>query len=70
MFLELIPFVIGLTLGLLGGGGAVLCVPVLIYIFGLGVKSSIAISLIVVGFSSLIGALYKILKKEYQVLLY
>lgn len=64
MFLELIPFVIGLTLGLLGGGGAVLCVPVLIYIFGLGVKSSIAISLIVVGFSSLIGALYKILKKE------
>jgi uncharacterized membrane protein YfcA len=64
MLLELIPFVIGLTLGLLGGGGAVLCVPVLIYIFGLGVKSSIAISLIVIGFSSLIGALYKIFKKE------
>ena len=42
-------FVIGLSLGLLGGGGSILTVPVFVYILGFGAKESIAMSLAVVG---------------------
>jgi len=48
--------VIGLTLGLLGGGGSILTVPVLVYALGYGAKPAIAMSLPVVGVTSLIGA--------------
>src|SRR5687768_9453837 len=47
---------IGLSLGLLGGGGAILTVPVLVYVFGYAAKPAIAMSLVVVGITSLIGA--------------
>lgn len=49
-------FVIGLSLGLLGGGGSILTVPIFVYILGFGAKESIAMSLAVVGTTSLIGA--------------
>ncbi len=49
--------VIGISLGLLGGGGSVLTVPIFHYILGYGVKSSIAMSLAVVGVTSAAGAL-------------
>lgn len=49
-------FVIGLSLGLLGGGGSILTVPVFVYILGFGAKESIAMSLAVVGTTSLVGA--------------
>jgi len=49
-------FVIGLFLGLLGGGGSILTVPVFVYILGFGAKESIAMSLAVVGTTSLVGA--------------
>ncbi len=49
--------VIGVTLGLLGGGGAILTIPVLVYIVGFGAKQSIALSLIVVGVASLFGVM-------------
>jgi len=49
-------FVIGLSLGLLGGGGSILTVPVFVYILGFGAKESIAMSLAVVGATSLVGA--------------
>ncbi|TFG43825.1 MAG: sulfite exporter TauE/SafE family protein [Gemmatimonadales bacterium] len=49
--------VIGISLGLLGGGGSVLTVPIFHYILGYGVKSSIAMSLGVVGVTSAAGAL-------------
>lgn len=48
----------GLSLGLLGGGGSILVVPLLTYIGGLGPREAIATSLFVVGatsFVSLIG---------------
>lgn len=48
---------IGLSLGLLGGGGSILTVPVLVYVQGFGAKTAIAMSLPVVGATSLIGAL-------------
>lgn len=48
---------IGLSLGSIGGGGSILAVPVLVYVMGLGAKTAIAMSLVVVGTVSLIGAI-------------
>jgi uncharacterized membrane protein YfcA len=47
--------VIGLSLGLLGGGGSILTVPVLVYVLGFAAKPAIAMSLPVVGVTSLVG---------------
>ena len=47
---------IGLSLGLLGGGGSILTVPVLVYVLGYAAKPAIAMSLPVVGVTSLVGA--------------
>ena len=49
--------VAGLLLGLLGGGGSILTVPILVYAFGLEAKRAIAVSLGVVGVISLLGAI-------------
>jgi uncharacterized membrane protein YfcA len=51
--------VIGISLGLIGGGGSILTVPVLVYLFGVEPVLATAYSLFVVGFSSLIGAVPK-----------
>jgi uncharacterized membrane protein YfcA len=48
---------IGLSLGLLGGGGSILTVPVLVYVIGFAAKPAIAMSLPVVGATSLVGAI-------------
>jgi uncharacterized membrane protein YfcA len=48
--------VIGVSLGLLGGGGSVLTVPVLVYVLGFEAKPAIAMSLAVVGTTSLAAA--------------
>ena len=47
---------IGLSLGLLGGGGSILTVPVFVYVLGIAAKPAIAMSLPVVGITSLISA--------------
>jgi uncharacterized membrane protein YfcA len=47
---------IGLSLGLLGGGGSILTVPIFVYILGFGAKEAIAMSLAVVGATSFFGA--------------
>lgn len=49
-------FVIGLTLGLLGGGGSILTVPALVYIVGLSPQAAVTASLVIVGANSLAGA--------------
>lgn len=46
---------VGITLGLLGGGGSILTVPLLVYVAGLEAKSAIAMSLLVVGLTSVFG---------------
>ena len=48
---------IGVSLGFFGGGGSILTVPLLVYVFGLGPKEAIASSLVIVGIASLSGAL-------------
>lgn len=47
---------VGVSLGLLGGGGSILMVPLLAYVAGLDAKSAIAMSLLVVGVTSVVGA--------------
>jgi uncharacterized membrane protein YfcA len=47
---------IGLSLGLLGTGGSILTVPIFVYVLGFDTKASIAMSLAVVGATSLMGA--------------
>jgi uncharacterized membrane protein YfcA len=46
---------IGLALGLLGGGGSILTVPVLVYLAGVEAKPAIAMSLVVVGVTSAVA---------------
>lgn len=47
---------IGVALGLLGGGGSILTVPILVYVAGMGPKEAIAASLFVVGVTSAVAA--------------
>lgn len=51
--------IIGISLGLIGGGGSILTVPVLVYLFGVEPMLATAYSLFIVGTSSLIGAFPK-----------
>lgn len=51
--------VIGLTLGLLGGGGSILAVPLFVYVLGISPITATAYSLFVVGATSLIGTISK-----------
>lgn len=48
---------IGVSLGLLGGGGSILAVPVLVYVAGLDVHVAIGMSLAVVGATALVGGI-------------
>jgi uncharacterized protein len=58
--MELIGFsasvIMGLSLGLIGGGGSILTVPILVYLFGVDPVASTAYSLFVVGLTSLVGS--------------
>lgn len=47
---------IGVSLGLVGGGGSILTVPVLVYLIGINPVLSTSYSLFVVGLTSLVGA--------------
>lgn len=49
--------VVGLSLGVLGGGGSILTVPILVYVAGFGAKEAIAASLFVVGVTSAVSVL-------------
>jgi uncharacterized protein len=46
---------IGISLGLIGGGGSILAVPILVYVMGVSAKVAIAMSLFIVGIVSLVG---------------
>ena len=48
---------IGVSLGLIGGGGSILAVPVLAYLFGMDEKIATAYSLFIVGTAALVGGL-------------
>ena len=50
---------IGLVLGILGGGGSILSIPILVYLFHIDVVLATAYSLFIVGFTSLVGTIPK-----------
>ena len=64
--MEVLGFVgalfIGIILGLIGGGGSILTVPVLVYLMYMNPVTATAYSLFVVGFSAMIGAIQNIKK--------
>lgn len=47
----------GALLGLLGGGGSIIAVPILVYLLGMELKAAIATSLAIVGISSFLAAI-------------
>ena len=51
-------FGIGLSLGLLGGGGSILTVPALVYLVGQTPQAAVTTSLAIVGANSLMGAMF------------
>jgi len=53
---------IGIVLGLIGGGGSILTVPILVYLLYLNPVTATAYSLFVVGASALVGAIQNIRK--------
>lgn len=53
---------IGISLGLIGGGGSILTVPVLVYLFHTDAVLATSYSLFIVGTTSLVGALPKLNK--------
>ncbi len=48
---------VGISLGLIGGGGSILTVPILVYVFGINPLLATSYSLFIVGSTSLIGAI-------------
>lgn len=54
---------IGISLGLIGGGGSILTVPVLVYLFKVDPVESTAYSLFIVGLTSLVGSYSKYREK-------
>ena len=71
-YLELIgffgAFFTGIIIGLFGGGGSILAVPIFVYLFQLNPILATSYSMFVVGFSAAIGTLINIRKKliEYK----
>lgn len=55
-------FVMGITLGVWGGGGSILTVPIMVYLFGLSPTLATGHSLFVVGLTALIGSSMNIRK--------
>lgn len=52
-------FLMGITLGLMGGGGSILTVPIMVYLFGFSPTVATGYSLFIVGLTALLGsALY------------
>ncbi|MEQ8715486.1 MAG: sulfite exporter TauE/SafE family protein [Cyclobacteriaceae bacterium] len=66
--MELIGFVaavvIGFTMGLIGGGGSILTVPVMVYFLNIDPVLATAYSLFIVGLTSLIGSFSYMLKQQ------
>lgn len=52
-------FFIGMILGVLGGGGSILSIPILVYLFHIDAVMASAYSLFIVGTTSLVGAIPK-----------
>ena len=63
----LMALIVGVFLGLFGGGGSILTVPILVYIMGVNPISATAYSLFVVGVAALFGTQRYISKKQINI---
>ena len=68
-FGYLLAVLIGIFLGIFGGGGSLLAVPVFAYIFSLDEKVATAYSLFTVGISSIVGTIKQLGNIEWKVTL-
>lgn len=57
---------VGLALGLTGGGGSILAVPMLVYILNSPPREAVSISLVAVGATSLAGAAQRLFRGEVE----
>lgn len=55
-FGYLASIIIGLSLGLIGGGGSILTIPILVYLFKIDPKLATSYSLFIVGITALLGS--------------
>lgn len=60
-------FLIGIIMGLMGGGGSILTVPLLVYAMGLNPVTATAYSLFIVGSSSAVGSIQNYFKDNVAV---
>ena len=51
-----ISIIIGLSLGLIGGGGSILAVPILVYLFHINPEQATSYSLFIVGITAMVGS--------------
>lgn len=56
-------FFVGVVLAVIGGGGSILTVPIMVYLFGLSADSATSYSLFLVGVAALVGSLSYARKK-------
>lgn len=54
----------GISLGMIGGGGSILTVPILVYLFGTNPITATAYSLFIVGSTALVGGIFYLKKGE------
>ncbi|WP_432713833.1 sulfite exporter TauE/SafE family protein [Pedobacter sp.] len=66
--MEIIAYIasvfIGISLGLIGGGGSILTVPVMVYLFGVSPLLATSYSLFIVGTTSMVGAYQNVRKGD------
>jgi uncharacterized membrane protein YfcA len=67
IFAVLASVAIGITLGLIGGGGSILTVPVLVYLFAIDPILSTTYSLFIVGSTSVVGSISYIYNKSVNI---
>lgn len=60
-------FFMGLSLGLIGGGGSILTVPILVYLFSVEPIKATSMSLFIVGSTAFAGALLALRKRDVQI---
>ena len=58
---------VGLSLGLTGGGGSILAVPLLVYALAVPAREAVGVSLAAVGATALAGAVQRLVRKEVEV---
>src|SRR6187549_2383117 len=53
----ILAILVGMSLGALGSGGSIITIPVLVYVAGVPAEDAVGMSLVIVGATSLVGAL-------------